>query len=97
MQFSIPHKESKIAAMTRVKKALQQSREQLASHVSDMTESWSDNVLTFGFTVQKNNITGTVTVTDHTYDIYAKLPFVWRLFEGRIEKAIKEQVSQLLP
>lgn len=97
MQFSIPHKESQIAAITRVKKALQHSRAQLAAHVENMQEEWKENVLHFSFVLQKNTISGTVTVTEKAYDITAKLPLIWRLFEGRIEKEIKEQVAQMLP
>lgn len=83
--------------MTRVKKALQQSRAQLAAHVEGMHESWDNNILTFSFTIQKQAISGTVTITDSSYDIVAKLPLMWRLFEGRIEKEIKEQLAQMLP
>jgi hypothetical protein len=97
MQFSIPHKDSKIAAITKVKKALQQSRAQLAGHVTDMQEEWKDNVLHFSFTLQKSHISGTLTITEKTYEIYAKLPLVWRLFEGRIENEIKQQITTLLP
>ena len=97
MQITIPHKESRISAITRIKKALSQSRSQLAAHVENMQEEWRENVLHFSFLLQKNKISGTVTVTDTTYDIYAKLPLIWRLFEGRIEKEIKEQITQMLP
>ena len=97
MQFTIPHKESQLAAIVRIKKALQQSRSQLASHVTQMKEEWKDNVLHFSFTLQKSHIEGTLTVKEKAYEIYAKLPLIWRLFESRIEKEIKEQVSNLLP
>ena len=97
MQFTIPHKESQISAITRIKKALQQSRSQLAGHVENMQEEWKDNVLHFSFLLQKNKISGTVTITDSAYDIYAKLPLIWRLFEGRIEQEVKNQISQMLP
>lgn len=97
MQFSIPHKESQVAAITRVKKALQQSRAQLAGHVTDMKEEWKDNVLHFSFTLQKSHIEGTLTISEKAYEIYAKLPLIWRLFEGRIETEIKQQISAMLP
>ena len=31
---------------------------------------------------------------DHEFDVYAKLPLMLRMFEGRIEKMIKEQIAQ---
>lgn len=96
MQFSIPHKYSQVEATTRVKKMLNQSRAQLAAHVSDMKEEWHDNVLNFAFTAEKYHIEGTLTIKDKLFEIYAKLPLTLRLFEGRIQKMIEEQTKQML-
>lgn len=59
-------------------------------------ERWDDNVLTFDVTAQGQRISGTVTVNDTNFDLYAKLPLMLRMFEGRIEAAIKEQAAQML-
>jgi hypothetical protein len=96
MKVSIPHKDSEITAITKVKKILNDSRSKLAGQVSDVEEKWDGNVLTFAFTAQKQHITGTLTVKDRVFELYAKLPFTLRLFEGRIEKMIKEQAGQML-
>ena len=96
MQVSIPHKDSEIAAITKVKKLLNESRSKLAAHLTDVEEKWDANVLTFAFTAQKQHISGTLTVKDKVFELYAKLPLTLRLFEGRIEKMIKEQASTML-
>lgn len=96
MKVSIPHKDSEVAAITKVKKILNDSRSKLAGQVSDMEERWEGNVLHFAFTAQKTHISGTLTVKDKVFDLYAKLPLTLRLFEGRIEKMIKEQASAVL-
>jgi hypothetical protein len=96
MKVSIPHKDSEIAAITKVKKILNESRSKLAAHLTDVEEKWDGNVLTFAFTAQKQHITGTLTVKDRVFELYAKLPLTLRLFEGRIEKMIKEQASTML-
>jgi hypothetical protein len=96
MKVSIPHKDSEIAAITKVKKILNESRSKLAAHLTDVEEKWDGNVLTFAFTAQKQHITGTLTVKDKVFDLYAKLPLTLRLFEGRIEKMIKEQAGAML-
>jgi hypothetical protein len=96
MKVSLPHKDSEIAAITKVKKILNESRSKLADHLTDVEEKWEGNVLHFAFTAQKQHISGTLTVKDKVYELYAKLPLTLRLFEGRIEKMIKEQASAVL-
>lgn len=96
MQVSIPHKQTQIGAITQVKKILNQSRSQMAAHLTDVTESWEGNVLTFAFTAQKQHISGTLEVKDHSFELYAKLPLMMRLFEGKIEKMIMEESKKML-
>jgi len=36
-------------------------------------------------------------VTDTEFIVDAKLPLLWRMFEGRIEKMIQEQAKGMLP
>lgn len=96
MKVSIPHKQTKIAAITHIKKILNDSRSMMASQISDMKESWEGNILTFAFTAQKNHISGTLEVKDHSFELYAKLPLMMRLFEGKIEKMIQEESKKVL-
>lgn len=76
-------------------KALRDAGPQLAGKVSMEKEEWQGDVLSFAFTVEGKRIEGVLTITDSSFDITAKLPLMWRLFEGKIEQAIKEQVGQL--
>lgn len=96
MKVSIPHKFTQIEAITNVKKILEHSRSQMAAHLTEMTEKWDGNVLTFAFTAQKQHISGTLEVKDKMFDLYAKLPLTLRLFEGKIEKMILEESKRLL-
>jgi len=96
MKVTIPHKFSQIEAITRVKKVLNESRSKLADHLTDVEERWDNNTLNFAFTAQKQHISGTLEVKDRVFELYAKLPLTLRLFEGRIEKMIKEQAGTML-
>jgi hypothetical protein len=95
MHLQIPHKTNKIAALTKVKKALQEGRSQLGNMATIDEERWEGDMLHFAATLQGKQITGTLQVTDKDYVIDAKLPLLWRMFEGRIEKMIAEQVQSL--
>ena len=97
MHIKLPHNlKTEGAAILRAKQALNQMRSQLPPNAKINKESWSDNTLTFDATADKINVTGSLVVTKDEYEITAKLPLMLRIFEGRIEKAIKEQTAQLL-
>lgn len=95
MHLEIPHKATKVAALTKVKKALQEGRTQLAQHATIDEERWEGDVLHFAATLQGKQITGTLSVTDKDFVIDAKLPLLWRIFEGKIERMMAEQVKSL--
>jgi len=96
MKVSIPHKQTQVGAITHIKKILNESRSQMAAHLTDVKESWDANILTFEFTAQKQHISGTLEVRDHSFELYAKLPLMMRMFEGRIEKMIQAESQKML-
>ena len=96
MKISIPHKQTQIGAITQVKKILNDSRSQMAAHLTDVTESWEVNILTFAFTAQKNHISGTLEVRDHSFELDVRLPLIMRMFEGRIKKMIEDETKKML-
>jgi hypothetical protein len=96
MQVTIPHKFTKDEAMSRVKLALTDAKKKLEGQGSIDEERWEGDTLHFAVSGQGQNISGTLTVTDKEFDLYAKLPLMLKLFEGRIEAAIKEQAGKML-
>ncbi len=95
MHIEIPHNFSRKEAVNRVKSALNQSRAQVLQHAPDLEDSWDGDTLNFAATLQGKKINGTLAVEDNRFVLDAKLPLLWRMFEGQIEKAIKEQVSKI--
>lgn len=95
MHFKVPHKTNRIAAITKLKQALNQIRPTAKDQATIDEERWDGSTLHFKVTVQGKQITGQVEVTEQDFVIDAKLPLLWRMFEGRIEKTINEQVQQL--
>lgn len=94
MNFKIPHNNSKFEATKKVKQALEEARPHLKGQATIDEERWEGTTLHFAATLQGKQITGTLEITDTELVINAKLPLMWRLFEGRIEKMIGEQVSR---
>lgn len=95
MHVEIPHQFSQKEAVNRVKMALNQSRAQALQQAPDLKTQWRDDTLEFSATVQGKFIEGTLAVEEKQFVLDAKLPLLWRMFEGRIEKAIKDQVAQM--
>jgi hypothetical protein len=95
MKFKIKHKTSKFEATQRIKKMLVEQRKQIEANATDVKTEWKGDVLEFAFTANGTHITGTLTVTDHEFDVYAKLPLMYRLFEGTIEKMITAEAAKL--
>ena len=95
MHFKIPHKTSKLQALVKVKQALADAKPHLKDQATIDEERWEENTLHFAATLQGKQITGTLEVTDTDFIIDAKLPLLWRMFEGRIESMIAGQVKAL--
>lgn len=96
MHIQLAHKTSQAAAITRIKKGLIDARPHMAGQVSIKKEEWDGNTLNFAFLAQNKEVTGQLQVTDTEFVLDAKLPLMWRLFEGKIEKMIHDQAGSLL-
>jgi hypothetical protein len=96
MHIELPHHTNKQAAVDRVKRGLIEARPHMAGQVKIEKEEWNNSMLTFAFLTQGKQVTGTLRVTDEQYVVDAKLPLMWRLFEGKIEKMVKEQAAGML-
>jgi hypothetical protein len=96
MHIKIPYKGSQSEAVTKVKGALDQGRSQFKDKVVIHEEKWEGNTLNFDITAEGQHISGTLEVVPGEFVLDAKLPFMMRLFEGRIEKEIAEQVKKMM-
>jgi hypothetical protein len=95
MHIALPHKLSKDRALARIKTALIQHHKEIEQNAKINEESWEGDTLKFAVEVQGKNISGTLNVTDTEYVLDAKLPLLWRMFEGQIQKAVEAQVKGL--
>lgn len=95
MHFKVPHKTTKTAAKQRVKDALEHARPQMEGQVKINEEAWEGDTFKFSVDLQGKTVTGSLEVTEMDFILNAKLPLMWRLFEGRIEKEIMKQVAAM--
>ncbi len=96
MHVVIKHSFTKDEAVARIKKALDEGRAQAAQHIDGFEEKWEGDILNFAVDLQGKNITGTLEVRDKEFELNAKLPLLWRMFEGKLEKMIEQQAGQFI-
>lgn len=95
MQFSLPHKGTKDEAKERVVSLMRQHEKEIAEHAQDVKTEWKGDTLEFAFTAKGTSISGTLTVREHEYDVYAKLPLMYKMFEGTLERMIKAEIAKI--
>ncbi|MCE9541577.1 polyhydroxyalkanoic acid system family protein [Candidatus Kaiserbacteria bacterium] len=95
MQIILPHKGTQEEGVAHIKRLLQENRAKIQESATDLKEEWDGNVLDFAFTAQGSHISGTLTIRDKEFDLYAKLPLAMRLFEGTIERMIAAEAQKL--
>lgn len=95
MHVKIPFKHTKSEALSRLKQALAEGRAKFSDKIEIHTENWNGDTLEFDVTVEGQRISGTLTVEESTYVLDAKLPFMLRLFESRIQREIEAQVKKM--
>lgn len=95
MHIQVPHKKLKSEAKQKIKDAIEEARPHMVGQAEIKKEEWSGDVLSFAVLVQGKEITGTLEVTESDFVLDAKLPLLWRMFEGRIQKEVAKQVEQM--
>ncbi len=95
MHIQVPHKKLKSEAKQKIKDAIEEARPALAGQVEIKKEEWQGDTLSFAVLVQGKEITGTLEITENDFVLDAKLPLLWRIFEGRIQKEVQKQVEQM--
>jgi hypothetical protein len=95
MHIVVPHKFGARKAVEKVKEGIDQGRAKIAGQAMIKKEEWDGDTLSFAVELQGKEITGSLAVSETEYVLDAKLPLMWRLFEGRIEAEVAKHVKNL--
>jgi hypothetical protein len=97
-KFSVeaPHQLGQDEAVARVKGLLERVKEKYQSQVSDLEESWADNVLSFRFKTYGFKINGKLVAQNDDIKIDGDLPIAAMMFKGRIEQTIRDELVKRL-
>jgi predicted NBD/HSP70 family sugar kinase len=83
-------------AVDRLKKFVQQVRDQFEDQVETADGTWADNVLDFSVKAVGISISGKLTVEDTRAHVAGTLPIMAIPFRGMIEQRIAEQLETAL-
>lgn len=95
MKHTVTHPLTRDAARTTLDRMLQTYGSHYAEH--DVRTAWADDdTATIAFQVGRRTVEGRVAVRDDCYELDVDLPFLLRPFQGRIARAVDEEVAKWL-
>lgn len=94
--IEVPHQLGQEEAVRRVQGLLQRVKDKYQSQVSDLEESWADNVLTFKFKTYGFKIGGTLCTSADNVKLDGDLPIAALAFKGRIQQTIRDELVKRL-
>jgi putative polyhydroxyalkanoic acid system protein len=96
LKMNFPHQLGQSTAQQRLQGLLEKVKSRYGDQISNLRESWVDNVLDFGFTTYGFAINGKVFVEDNDVRLDGQIPFAAMMFKGKIEQGLREQMTKLL-
>ena len=96
MSLAIPHELGSEEATERVTRLAAKIHDRYKDQAKDLEESWEGNTLNFSFRSMGMNFKGDVTVEDSEVKMTGDLPFAAMMFKGKIEQAVREQMTKTL-
>ncbi len=96
LKLSVPHAMGQEAATEKLKSYLEMMLEHSKDKVSNLSQSWTDNVLQAAFTTMGFAVKGTLTVLADSVVVDGTIPFTLLVFKGKIEKEIRDNLTRIL-
>ena len=96
LSMSIPHELGGEEATQRVTRLTEKINDQYKDQAKDVEQSWEGNTLTYSFRSMGMTFKGNVIVEDSEVKLSGDLPFAAMMFKGKIEKAVREQMTKTL-
>jgi hypothetical protein len=94
--ITVPHPLSQQDAIQKLNGFIDLLRNRYKDQLSGLDESWDNNILSFGFKTYGIQVNGKITVNDKQLDLDGDLPFSAMMFKGKIESAIRDELTKLM-
>jgi hypothetical protein len=94
--LEVPHSLSAEEAKSRLERFIESMHARFQDKVSDVSQSWSGNTLTFAFKTFGFKVAGAIDSLEQKLDVNGDIPLAAMMFKGKIESEVKEQLSRLM-
>jgi len=93
---SIPHQLSRTEAKRRIQEKIAEARQQHATYLSSLQETWDGDRLTFAVSALGQSVNGHLTVEDQVVHLEIALPLFLSFLAGAVKQQIEQQGHLLL-
>jgi hypothetical protein len=94
--LEVPHTLTADEAKSRLERFVESLQARFQDKVSDLTQSWSENTLSFSFKSFGFKIAGAIASLDKKLDVTGDIPIAAMMFKGKIESEIRDQLTRLM-
>jgi hypothetical protein len=96
LQLIIPHRLGQEEALVRLKNLLGKVKQRYQTQVGDLQETWTENVVQFGFKTYGFAVSGQMAVEPSDVRFDAKIPMAAMMFKGKIEQTLRDEINRVL-
>lgn len=96
LNFSLPNPLGKDDAMRRLQHFTDAVKRKYGDQVSDLSETWHDSHVDFGFKTFGMGVKGAIEVSDENVQVAVDLPLAAAMFKGKIENEIRNSIQTVL-
>lgn len=96
LNLEVPHALPQDEAQERLQRFAESLHGRFGDQAKDVTQSWSGNVLSFGFKTFGMRIDGKIGVESDKLVVSGDLPIAATMFKGKIESEIRQQLERLV-
>ena len=93
--LEVPHTLPPAEAQDRMQRFAESLHGRFGDQAKDVTQSWTDNVMSFGFKTLGMRIDGQIGVEPDKLVVSGDLPIAAMMFKGKIESEIRQQLERL--
>ena len=97
MKVSRAHNMAKEAARKQVKNLLPHLLKEMGSNVNNPKQAWRGDTLDFSFYTMGYDIRGQLVINDTAVTIDVGIPFLAKLFEGKVRSTVEQRLREYFP
>lgn len=96
LTMTVPHALGQQEAIQRLQERFQAAIQSYQDRVQGLQQQWNDNALTYRFQAFGMSVNGSARVEPSEVTVVMELPLMATMFQGTIEKRLREKLGEIL-